>query len=177
MVPTPSPRDPPSTPSGASIRRSCWPARVGLPGRDKAVEVSCQPSSISCLGLLAKSATTELATRDCLEVRGPVDCDFGGAFGVASSFEGLDKDGPPDGASWRESLGDDLVRGREGKIHAGPDPLRQIQDEPVLLQHPSLQPVLSREEMSLRHPCQRPSGPLQQGAYLRVLLHRELPSD
>ena len=32
------------------------PARVGLPGRDKAVEVSCQPSSISCLGLLAKSA-------------------------------------------------------------------------------------------------------------------------
>ena len=29
--------------------------------------------------------------------------------------------------------------------------------------------------MPLRHPCQRPSGPLQQGAYLGVVLHRELP--
>ena len=71
--------------------------------------------------MLAKSVTTELATRDCLEVRGPVDCDFGGAFGVASSFERFDKDGPPDGASWCQSLGDDLVRGREGKIHTGPE--------------------------------------------------------
>ena len=73
-----------------------------------------------------------------------MDWDLGRAFGVASSLERLDKDGPPEGASRCESLGDDLVRGREGKIHSGPDPFRQVQDEPVLLQHPGLQARLGR---------------------------------
>jgi len=106
-----------------------------------------------------------------------VDCDFGRAFGVASSFEGLDEDGTPDGFSFWKGPRDDQVHGREGKSNAGPDPVRQVQHQPVLLQHPGLEPVLGRQEMALWHPCQRPSGPLQQGAYLGVLLHRELPLD
>lgn len=57
------------------------------------------------------------------KIRRSVDCDFGRAFGVASSFERLDKDGQPDGVSWCESLGDDPVHGREGKGNARPDAL------------------------------------------------------
>gem|GEM_PF-6607622 len=101
--------------------------------------------------------------------------DLSRTLGVSSNSKRTNQSGPPDGVAFWEGRGDDLVHGREAKRVPWSDTPSEVQHQPVLPQHPRLEPILAREEMALWLPCQRPPRPLKQGVDRGVVLYRELP--